>query len=90
LDCIGALIDWLIIYMPFEIFGYKYQVSLIGGRNVSVEAYACYQVILLQIIFIQYFRNTKVHVIYSYSVLFLITLIGIALIFDSESNIGVD
>jgi hypothetical protein len=90
LDSIGALIDWILIYMPFEVFGYTSQVSYEGGRNVSVEAYNCYQVILMQLIFLQYFRNTKVHVIYSYSLQLFFTIIGISLIFDDDRLIGVN
>jgi len=89
LDYLCAFSDWLIIYMPFEIFDFEKQVSIQGGRNISVEAYNCYQVILMQFIFLRYFRNTNIHVLYMQSLQVIIVFIGISLIFDDERLIGV-
>lgn len=88
-DYIGAFCDWLIIYMPFEVFEQHKFISIQGGRNVSVEAYNSYQVILMQLIFLQYFRNTNVHIIYSHSIQIALTMIGICLIFDDDRLVGV-
>jgi hypothetical protein len=59
-DSICALFDWLVIYLPFELFDYGNPVSLIDGKNISSEAYNCYQVILMQVTFFFYFKNTNV------------------------------
>jgi magnesium-transporting ATPase (P-type) len=89
LDYVGAFCDWLLIYMPFEIFDYQRHISVIGGRNISTEAYNCYQVILMQFIFLQYFRNTNVYIIYMHSLQLLFMFIGITLIFTDERLVGV-
>jgi hypothetical protein len=39
IDSLCALFDWLIIYMPFELFEVGPKISTQGGRNVSKEAY---------------------------------------------------
>ena len=51
LDYIGGFLDWLIIYLPFELFDVEKLVTTLDGKNISKEAYNCYQVILLQLIF---------------------------------------
>ena len=60
LDYIGGFLDWALIYLPFELFDCEKLVTTLDGKNISKEAYNCYQVVLLQIIFLQYFRNTNV------------------------------
>ena len=80
--------DWAIIYMPFELFYMGPQISTIGGKNVSKEAYNCYQVILMQVTFFMYLKNTNVQVIYSLTTLGVLTFIGIAMIFDDDGLIG--
>jgi len=35
LDYICAFLDWLLIYLPFEIVDYQRQISSLGGRNIS-------------------------------------------------------
>jgi magnesium-transporting ATPase (P-type) len=47
LDYIGGFLDWLIIYLPFELFDVEKLVTTLDGKNISKEAYNCYQVILL-------------------------------------------
>ena len=42
IDSLCAIFDWAVIYMPFEVFNMGPWISLIGGRNVSKEAYNCY------------------------------------------------
>jgi magnesium-transporting ATPase (P-type) len=88
-DYIGAFCDWLIIYMPFEVIDQHRFISIQGGRNVSVECYNTYQVILMQLIFLQYFRNTNIHIIYSHTIQVVLTVIGICLIFDDDRLVGV-
>jgi hypothetical protein len=88
IDFLCAFFDWLAIFMPFELFGYGNPVSIIDGKNVSVEAYSCYQVILMQVTFFMYFKNTNVQVVYSVNWLILLTFIGIAFIFDDDGLVG--
>jgi len=88
IDSHCALYDWLVIYMPFEIFSYGTLVSLIEGKNISKEAYNCYQVILMQVTFFFYFRNTNIQVNYSLNSILVLTFIGIAMIFDDDGLIG--
>jgi hypothetical protein len=88
IDSLCALYDWLVIYMPFEIFSYGTLVSLIEGKNISKEAYNCYQVILMQVTFFFYFRNTNIQVNYSLNSILVLTFIGIAMIFDDDGLIG--
>ena len=88
IDSLCALFDWAIIYMPFELFYMGPQISTIGGKNVSKEAYNCYQVILMQVTFFMYLKNTNVQVIYSLTTLGVLTFIGIAMIFDDDGLIG--
>lgn len=87
-DSFCAIFDWLIIYLPFEVYVYENCISLIGATNVSQQAYNCYQVCLMQIIFFFYFKNTNVQVLYSLNSIFVCTLIGVALIFDDDGLIG--
>jgi len=42
----------------------------------------------MQITFFFYFKNTNVQVIYSLNMLFILTLIGIAMIFDDDGLVG--
>jgi hypothetical protein len=88
IDSICALYDWAVIYLPFEIFAYGPTVSLIEGKNISKEAYNCYQVILMQVTFFFYFRNTNVQVTYSLNSILVLTFIGIAMIFDDDGLVG--
>lgn len=44
----------------------------------------------MQLIFLQYFRNTNVHIIYSHSIQIVLTVIGVCLIFDDERLVGVN
>lgn len=60
LDSISAFFDWLLVYMPHELVAFEHPISLIDGKEMSGQAYNCYQVILMQIIFYYYFRNTNV------------------------------
>jgi len=60
IDSLCALFDYAIIYLPFEVFGYGSLISLKNSVNVSKEAYNCYQVILMQITFYFYFKNTNI------------------------------
>lgn len=87
-DSLCAIFDWAVIYLPFELFYYGMPVSIVDGMNVSKEAYNCYQVILMQVTFFFYFKNTNVQVIYSMNSLFIVTLIGVAMIFDDDGLIG--
>ena len=41
IDAMCALYDWIVIYLPFEIFSYGFPVSLIDGKNISMEAHNC-------------------------------------------------
>jgi hypothetical protein len=88
MDSACALFDWAIIYMPFEVFHMGAMISIQDGRNVSKEAYNCYQVILMQVTFYMYLKNTNVQVIYSLTLLVVLTLVGIAMIFDDDGLIG--
>ena len=62
--------------------------SIRDGKNISKEAYNCYQVILMQVIFFQYLRNTNIHIMYSQTLLFFLTMVGIAMIFDDDGLVG--
>lgn len=88
IDSACALFDWCIIYLPLELSSYGNNVSLIGGKNTSKEAYNCYQVMLMQITFFFYFKNTNVQIIYSLNILLCVTLIGVAMIFDDDGLVG--
>ena len=46
-DYMSAFFDWLIIYFPFEHRDVERMVSIRDGKNISKEAYNCYQVILM-------------------------------------------
>jgi hypothetical protein len=87
-DSICALFDWTIIYLPFELLSYGQPVSIIGGHNISIQAYNCYQVILMQFTFFFYLKNTNVVVIYSMNTLLMITCIGVSMIFDDDNLVG--
>ena len=41
LDYICSFLDWVVIYLPFEIFDYEKLISIQGGRNISINAYHC-------------------------------------------------
>jgi hypothetical protein len=41
-DSLCGIFDWCIIYLPMELFSYGNPISLIGGKNISSEAYNCY------------------------------------------------
>ena len=43
---------------------------------------------LMQITFFFYFKNTNVQVIYSLNMLLILTLVGIAMIFDDDGLVG--
>lgn len=88
IDMSCAIIDWLFIYLPFETVSYGAMVSLVDGKNISVEAHQCYQVILLQMIFFFYFIKVNVQVIYSTNTILIMSLIGAAMIFDDDGLIG--
>lgn len=60
IDSISAVLDWATIYLPFERASFLSCVSLIQAQPISAQTYNCYQVILLQLIFLFYFRNTAV------------------------------
>ena len=87
-DSLCAIFDWCIIYLPFELQNYGNPISLIDGKNISKEAYNCYQVMLMQITFFFYFKNTNVQVIYSLNMLLILTMVGIAMIFDDDGLVG--
>lgn len=89
LDSICAIFDWSIVYLPHEIIAFGKPVSLIDSMNTSVNSFNCYQVLLMQTIFLYYFKMTNVQVSYSISFLTVLTLIGCGLIFDDENLIGV-
>ena len=63
-------------------------VSIRDGKNISKEAYNCYQVILMQFTFFFYLQNTNVVVIYSMNTLLMITCVGITMIFDDDDLVG--
>jgi len=88
LDTLCALFDWLCVYLPHEFVSFENPISLIDGKNISGQAYNCYQVILMQIIFFYYFKNTNVQVTYSMSFLMILTLIGCGMIFDDDGLVG--
>jgi len=87
-DYVSAFFDWLIVYFPFESEEAERMVSIRDGKNISKEAYNCYQVILMQVIFFQYLRNTNIHIMYSQTLLFFLTMVGIAMIFDDDGLVG--
>lgn len=41
IDAMCGLYDWAVIYIPFELFYIGNTCSLMGGKNVSKEAYNC-------------------------------------------------
>lgn len=41
IDAMCGLYDWAVIYIPFELFYIGNSCSVIGGKNVSKEAYNC-------------------------------------------------
>jgi hypothetical protein len=88
IDSLGALFDWTIIYLPLELMSYGQPISVLNGGNVSIEAYNCYQVILMQFTFFFYLQNTNVVVIYSMNTLLMITCVGITMIFDDDDLVG--
>lgn len=59
-----------------------------NGKNIATDAYNCYQVILMQITFFMYLKNTNVQVIQSLTILALISSMGMALIFNDEYMVG--
>jgi hypothetical protein len=87
-DSLCAIFDWCIIYLPMELFSYGNPISLIGGKNISSEAYNCYQVMLMQLTIFFYFKNTNVQVIYSLNMLLILTFVGMAMIFDDDGLVG--
>lgn len=88
IDSICAIFDYSIIYLPFELTYQVTAISLIDGKNISKEAYNCYQVILMQMTFFFYFKNTNIQVIYSINMIMILTLVGIAMIFDDDGLVG--
>jgi hypothetical protein len=59
-DSLCAFFDWGIIYLPHELQSFGYPISIDKGKIMSNETYTCFQVILMQIIFFYYFKNTNV------------------------------
>ena len=88
IDMVNALFDWAFIYLPFENSFFVETISLVNMSSVSAQGYNCYQVIMLQIIFLYYFRNCSVHVNYSMSILLLFTIIGWSMILDDDMLVG--
>ena len=88
IDSISAVVDWGAIYLPFERASFLTCVSLIQSQPISAQTYNCYQVILLQLIFYFYFRNTAVQVTYSMTILLAFTLIGCSMILDDDGLVG--
>ena len=88
IDTASALFDWGVVYLPHELAAFGYPISVINGKNISVGTYNCYQVILMQVTFFFYFKNTNVQVVYSLNILAIMTLIGIAMIFDDDGLVG--
>lgn len=88
IDSICAFFDWLCVYLPHEYMAFDNPICLLGGKNISSESYNCYQVILMQIIFFYYFKNTNVQVAYAMSFLMILTIIGCAMIFDDDGLVG--
>lgn len=89
IDSFCAIFDWAAVYLPHEMIAFGKPISLFEGKNISVNSYNCYQVILMQIIFFYYFKSTNVQVTYAISFLSVLTLIGCGMIFDDENLIGV-
>ena len=88
IDSICALFDWLCVYLPHEYMAFDNPICLLGGKNVSSECYNCYQVILMQIIFYYYFKNTKVQVDFAMTCILATTLFGCVMIFDDDGLVG--
>ena len=88
IDSICALFDWLCVYLPHEYMAFDNPICLLGGKNVSSECYNCYQVILMQIIFYYYFKNTKVQVDFAMTCILATTLFGCVMIFDVDGLVG--
>ena len=47
IDSICAIFDWIVVYMPHEMMSFQSPITVIDGKNMSVNAYNCYQVILI-------------------------------------------
>jgi hypothetical protein len=88
IDTICAFFDWSCVYLPHEHIAFGNPITLVDGKNISGQAYNCYEVILLQIIFFYYFKNTKVYVTFAMTFLMVLTLIGCGMIFDDDSLVG--
>jgi hypothetical protein len=88
-DTLCCLYDWAVVYLPYEVLGnMSTPISIQGGRNTTMDAYKVYQVLLMQLIFFYYFKNTNVNVVYAMTLQLLITLIGCLTIFDDDGLIG--
>ena len=89
IDYVMALFDFIFIYLPFENKDFvEHVITTIEGRNISKEAYNCYQVVLMQIIFFYYYKNSNIQIIYQLVIQLTFTLIGIAMIFDDDGLVG--
>jgi hypothetical protein len=89
IDTSSALFDWAVIYMPHELISFQNPITLIDGKNTSVNAFNCYRVILMELIFFYYFKGTNVQLTYSITSLTMLTIVGCGMIFDDENLIGV-
>ena len=88
-DLFCAVFDWIILYITHEIISFQNHVTVDGGKITSVEAYNCYQVVLLQSMILFYFMNTNEIVYVSLYWQFFFYSIGVAFIFNDEGLEGV-
>ena len=64
IDTCTAFFDWAIIYLPFEATQFIHTITVVDMSPITLQTYHSYQVILLQLIFLYYFRNNSVLVSY--------------------------
>ena len=87
-DMVCALFDWIVLYITHEILSFQNYVT-IDGKITSVEAYNCYQVLLLQSMILFYFMNTNEVVYVSLYWQGFFFCLGVAFIFNDEGLEGV-
>jgi len=88
LDTLNAIFDFAVVYLPFELVYYQNPISLVDKSPVSDRAYQCYQTILFQMIFFHYLNMSNVQVKYAFNIILILTIIGIATIFDDDYLVG--
>lgn len=89
LDMLLLSFDFFVIYLPVNHFMISTPVSITDGKEISQQAFFCYNVILMEMLLLFYFLRTNIKIIYANILLATITCIGAMMVLDDEGLIGI-